>query len=415
MNEKGIQELLNDLESTSDPSTRKFAISSLKKEGESVVRMLIDRYAKPRVPPVFAHEVAEVLSSFDESAIGPLIDSISENTRSWNDIVALTLGEVQGSQALEVLLEKRQFFTTRPWATALGQIGDPRGVDPLIERLAKESEKVSEIKKEIRDKGPRGDYYGPPIGNFDDCLWALGKIGDVRAFETLKVYAMHNVISAFKGLADLGDKRANMFFHQVASREDPSSVKARAAIRGLQKLGGADYLSFFMEKIKFCIETDDRKKEVYVKKRCKFKYDDAVATLGGAILSCGEEAIEPVMEGLRDKARTRRFRMMMKHILRKIGNPSISVLLEGLQDKDKFVREASVDVLKWLKAPNAITPLVSLLKNPFGSLSFRSKVGEALREITGADLNSVKYRQWKKWLKEQDIDIDKMDTTEKLP
>ena len=73
-------------------------------------------------------------------------------------------------------------------ATALGKIGDPRAVEPLIAALQADGATQSSVR--------------------ENAAKALGKIGDLRAVEPLIAAVKHYNVAAATALGQLGDSRA---------------------------------------------------------------------------------------------------------------------------------------------------------------------------------------------------------------
>lgn len=99
----------------------------------------------------------------DERAVEPLIDALKEGDRLMRRTAALALGEIGDERAVETLtdaLKDSDKEARQAGAEALGKIGDSRVVEPLIEALKDKS--LDEV-----------------------AARALGQVGDERAVEPL--------------------------------------------------------------------------------------------------------------------------------------------------------------------------------------------------------------------------------------
>ncbi len=126
----------------------------------------------------------------DASALEPLVAGLWNDDPGVRQAVAAALSEI-GKPAIErfvaVLQDKHSPLIQRTGAAeALGEIGDPRAIEPLIAVLKEEPE------KEIIQTGPGYviTQVNPRISEPYKCLRqvaakALGKIGDLRAVEPL--------------------------------------------------------------------------------------------------------------------------------------------------------------------------------------------------------------------------------------
>ena len=112
---------------------------------------------------------AEALGEIgDPAGVEPLIDALSDKSTDVQYVAAKSLGMLADARAVEPLIGKLK--SEEKWirhgaAHSLGLIGDKRAVDPLIAILA----------------DPRHDVRA-------QAAWALGRLGDARAIEPLKPF-----------------------------------------------------------------------------------------------------------------------------------------------------------------------------------------------------------------------------------
>jgi HEAT repeat protein len=110
---------------------------------------------------------AEALGEIgDPAAVQPLIDALSDKSTDVQYVAAKSLGMLADVRAVEPLIGKlksEEKWVRRGAAHSLGLIGDKRAVDPLIALLA----------------DPHHDVRA-------QAAWALGRLGEGRAIEPLK-------------------------------------------------------------------------------------------------------------------------------------------------------------------------------------------------------------------------------------
>jgi HEAT repeat protein len=99
--------------------------------------------------------------------VDPLVEALRDEDARVRSYAACALGEIGDPRAVDPLIyalqdEDEESDVRSGAARALGEIGDPRAVDPLVEALQDEDENVR-----LR------------------AAWALGEIGDARAIEPL--------------------------------------------------------------------------------------------------------------------------------------------------------------------------------------------------------------------------------------
>ncbi len=154
----------------------------------------------------------------DPRAVEPLIDALMEGV--VDDLAASALGEIGDPRAVETLLtllEHESAGMRGAAASALGEIGDPRAVDPLINALGSE------------------DYA---IGVRWHVIDALGKLGDTRAVEPLTALLRDKAddtrLHAARALGKIGDTRA--IDPLTTAQKDKYGKVRRAATAALKKL-----------------------------------------------------------------------------------------------------------------------------------------------------------------------------------
>lgn len=184
---------------------------------------------------VFARmEAARALGDLgDPKAIDPLVDALKDRYRPVRDFAAEALGKLGGDpRGVEVFLEyvkDSKSMAREEGATALGKIGDRSAAEALIALLNDESFFVRQ-----------------------SAMISLGKIGDMRATEPLipllKDEDKDIRESASSALGSLGDVRAVEPLIQTLKDESPR-VRYHAA-DSLGKLGDARAVEALIEATK---------------------------------------------------------------------------------------------------------------------------------------------------------------------
>ncbi len=201
---------------------------------------------------------------------------------------------------------------------ALGEIGDPRAVEPLIAEL---------------EAG-----YGYKVVQQAAAI-ALGKIGDPRAVEPLiaELKAGYTEMrkAAAEALGKIGDPRA--VEPLIAALKNRDEKVRKAAAEALDKLGwlpdeGAIGAAYWIAKEKWYL-----------------------------CVKIGDPAVEPLTAALKDvKCDVRRF---VARALGKIGDPrAVEPLTAAFKAGDKEVRKAAANALGEIGDPRALEALIAALK-----------------------------------------------------
>ncbi len=184
-----------------------------------------------------------------EPAVKPIIERMQiafrrPEWRSWLTGGARALGEIGNPRAVDILIEALSvpFPTRAAAADALGKINDPRAVEPLVEALALSNYQESAAALDLKA-----------------IVLALGRIGDQRAVEPLIAaldtlgFPVREIVAQALGM--LGDPRAIEPLIAALShpREDKRSLELaswgmgattplrRAAAKALKEITGKDF------------------------------------------------------------------------------------------------------------------------------------------------------------------------------
>ena len=200
-------------------------------------------------------------------------------------------------------------------ARALGEIKDPRAVEPLIAALGDERSDVRQAAAE-----------------------ALGKIKDPRAVEPL--------------IAALGDERSDM---------------RQAAAKALGAIGDARTMEPLIAALK---DAEWRVREAAAQALDHLGWEPAQDEIAGwywiakrdwdKCVALGALTVEPLIAALKDAGWS--VRADAAKALGKIGDPRVvEPLIAALKDKDEYVRKAADEALVKIGAP-AVEPLIAALK-----------------------------------------------------
>jgi HEAT repeat protein len=213
----------------------------------------------------------EALVDIGEPAVGPLIETIKDDMYG-GDILIYTV-------------------------VALGEIGDSRAVEPLIEVLKNEDINQNEYinYKDINIK--------------ENAAVALGKIGDSRAVEPL--------ISALK------DEYGNV---------------QESIIEALVKIGEPS-----IEPLIKALGDEDW---------------DIYKNAAVALVDIGELAVESLIEALKYEDEDTQWEVV--EVIEDIGEPAIEPLIKALKNKDILIRSGAVTALGAIGDNRAVEPLVEV-------------------------------------------------------
>jgi HEAT repeat protein len=214
---------------------------------------------------------------------------------------------------------------------ALGELKDPRSVDPLIQALLDENYIVR-----------------------SNAAHALGEIDDDRAAGPL-IQALLDEKSVVKGnaieaLGKIKDERAVEPLILALKDEDPSiRAKASGALGGLKDPRA-------IEPLIAALRDDDIKTTVYAK-----------ISLG----EIGSSAVDPLIQALQDK--DYRVRSNAAYALgRTEDQKSVMPLIQALNDEEWSVRSDAAEALGELKDERAVEPLILALNDEEWDVCFNA-------------------------------------------
>jgi len=270
-----------------------------------------------------------------------LIEALKDEDSEVREFAAWVLGEIGDPKAVEPLIEALQDEdSTVRWraANALGEIGDPKAVEPLITALKDEN------------SGVRRSAAG-----------ALGKIGDPKAVEPLIEALKEDPevrVAAAGALGWIGDPRAVKPLIEALKDKDPKVRGNSAQVLG--EIGDPKAV----EPLISALKDEDSSVRSYV---------------AGALGKIKDpKAVESLITALKDESPG--VRVAAAGALGKIKDPrAVEPLIEALKDEDSEVREFAAWALGEIKDPRAVEPLITALKDEDSSV--RQGAAGALGEI----------------------------------
>ena len=252
---------------------------------------------------------------------------------------AAALGQLRDPRAVEPLIAALDDLPVRCVAAeALGQIGDPRAVEPLAA------------------------FAGRGWLEHDRSIEALGAIGGPRAVELLVDDLMYPSAGMRKTAAEALDRLA----------WSPSSDEAAAAYWAAKRDVGkcASFGPAAVAPLALAAGDGDRHTR-----------EDAVAALG----EIGDpRAVGPLIEALKEPKRYEYHDVPVAAVkaLGLIGAPAVPPLIEALKDRNTYLRRGVAGALGTIGDPRAVEPLIAALDDGSPQLSsVRTTIIEALSAI----------------------------------
>jgi HEAT repeat protein len=254
-----------------------------------------------------------------------------------NAIAVLSLCERSAVPYLVELLRDPDVETRRQAACLLGNSGDPRAIEPLVERLA--------------DKD--GDVSGYAAG-------ALSTLG-AAAIPRLEIALRHpdKRVRSGAALALGGIREPRSVEFLISALGDGDLTVRKSAARALGMTGSPKAGPILVDML---------------------KGDAALSALGG-LRRLGKPAVLPLCSGL--KSEDRQTRVLSAHALGEIRDPGgVGPLVSALTDADPGVRTNAAEALGRIGDEHAEEPLRKALKD--GNERVRKAAADALESIESA-------------------------------
>ncbi len=209
---------------------------------------------------------AEVSASDVES----LMAQLDSTTMQKRITAAKKLGELGDTRAVEPLIEclndssDKGGFSRSAAAEALGKIGDRRAVEPLIGFLSDQSlwnpiarssapkalamiggSQVVDALIKFLDTSAEEDLF-----TCEEAIKALGKLGDARAVETVAKFLedrrVHLHSHAVEALKTIGGSEAEQYIARFVRGDKSSGFASREAIKALSEMGGQGIVEYLI-------------------------------------------------------------------------------------------------------------------------------------------------------------------------
>ena len=268
---------------------------------------------------------------------------------------------------------------------ALGKIGDPRAVEPLIAAFNanRMDDRVEAAKALGRIDDPRVvDFFIAVLDNNNSTdRWSaakgLGEIGHTRAVEPL-IAALKDENwevrkAAADGLGRIGDSRAVKPLLKVRGRKGSEWDVSHAAHMALIRIGKTD-----LKPLVAALMDDDE----WVRERA-----------GGVLWSIGETAVEPLITALNSE--NKGVREVSARSLGHIHDSrAVEPLIAALKDENWEVRRAAFGSLGRIRDARAVEPLITILEDK--ESNDKKKAEEGLEQITGQKFGQ-NHKKWQQW------------------
>ena len=351
---------------------------ALRSIGPSVIPHLLD--ALPATDSPYARSpILRALSFYDdERVLDPLRAALSDPDEHVREVAAFALAYRGDPAALEqVLLTPQRTAGTNDSARTLAQIGAP-AIEPLIIALS--------------------DAARPEFARINAAT-ALGEIGDMRALEPL-IAALRDETPAIRlaavgALGDLNDPRSVEAL--LAALDDDIPEVRRSAILALSAIGGEGVFAALARiatdpiadvqlrgMAGFALGRLDQDRTIPIFREM-LADEGAIRYLYPVLASLGTAAIPPLLEAARSENQTVRFaalRYLRQHLKHDTDARIIECLATLLNDNDLNMRHAAAGMLGAVGDARAVDTLVEALGH--WSISERISAAQHLEKIGDA-------------------------------
>lgn len=381
-----MEELIDSLASK-DSDTREKAKTALLELGDEAIASLIlaleDNISTIRM------RVAEMLGELKaDSAVKPLTNALRDEDASVRFSVAEALGKIGNQDAIASLMKALSDPNSQVCKSAMGAL-EAMNVDvlgPLLESLSDESPSVRVFSVETLGKTGKNEAVSPLIellAREDDsrvrqqALESLGKLGAQDAFDMLLVSLLDEDedvrVAAAKTLRKIDLAKALNSLSAGLQSEDSTqqiqSVKALSALGGdgfellLSALKNAD----IEVKCEAILSLGQFKSERVLDELIPLLSDKNDKVLKSAMAALNNFEIAAVLEYLEEKldeedeeVDTRRSAVVA---LEQLGEPAVDLLARAMRDEDRQVRISAIDALGRIKSATAVEPLIFAMRD----------------------------------------------------
>jgi HEAT repeat protein len=344
----------------------KAAIALGKIKDAHAVDPLLTAYRENKI---YDRELKQALVMIGTPAVNQLISALNDEDTVLQGLAIEALGEIKDPRAVEPLIAYLKVADDIiPVKNALVMIGEP-SVEPLIATLENEDNKVAgfsvQALGEIRDIRAVEPLIKVLLDeNFYYRHWAaiaLGEINDPRAIEPL--------IASMKGYnRAIQDEAKNALVKIGISSVDPLIVALSHEDPGIRQ-----WAVVTLGEIKDPRAVDPlikvlQDEDYYV----RWQVPSALAEIGD------DRVVDPLISSLHDKWSG--IRMEVADALGQIKDPrSVDPLISALQDEDPYVRKQVALALGEIRDNNAIDPLITALNDK--ELEVRFAAAKALGDF----------------------------------
>jgi HEAT repeat protein len=282
---------------------------------------------------------------------------------------AFVLSQRSGKDELNPIIDRlihtlkygQEIFEQPDAIIALGMIGDPRAIEPLMEYLANSPNELlrADIAKAL---GRIGDKRAAPLlistmerDSYEHCryeaAWALGEIGDKQAVSSLK--------KALKDKDEYVREQATEALEKIESRRERKKPTKQTDLNNV--------IGSLVKILQYGDPYSDK--------------EDAIITLG---MIGSEKGIEPLCEILKNAKRDH-LRSEAAKALDRIGNKRATpALIQALlNDSYRHTRCGAAQALEKIGDKRAVPALKKALKDEY--YHTRRHAAKALKKLTGKD------------------------------
>jgi HEAT repeat protein len=330
---------------------------------------VVDEFSSPRV--------AGALASFGAPAVEPLRHAILESdapaTRAWASRVLGMIGDASATAALVDRLQDPHEQVRASAAEALGRLGGPRALHPLVDRALRDPTPHvrAQAAASLGKLGEAGalDALTAALDdpNYDTRIRALEAVETIRPADLLPLErALRNPSVEVRRRAALALERVGYLDARVAELESDATASHKRALDAIVELGRVglvDGIASFLSS----------------------KHEGARAALAQALGEIGDvRAARALLAACADESPSVRARAA--EALGKLRAPEApTVLAKLLADADASVCEAAAGALGAFEA-DELHPVIDALHAAFGHRSphVRARVVEAASKVDAA-------------------------------